>query len=148
MTLRLLILRLFMTASCWLPSVLLIVVAANQLRLASIESLSPWSGGGFGMFCCTDSPNNRHLHAFVQNEGIRREIAIPIDMRQSVRRATTLPTRPRLEMLAMELADIESRGFIRWKEIDLQVWSVVYDPDSLAPGGKLLKKERFLIEAD
>ena len=148
MTLRSLILRLFVTAPYWLPSVLLIMVATNQLRLSRFESLSPWSGGGFGMFCCTDSPSNRHLHAFVQNEGIRREVAIPRDMRETVRRATTLPTRRRLEMLAMELADIESRGSIRWSEIDLQVWTVVYDTDSLASGGKLLKNERFLIEID
>ena len=75
-------------------------------------------------------------------------MAIPRDMRETVRRATTLPTRRRLEMLAMELADIESRGSIRWSEIDLQVWTVVYDTDSLASGGKLLKNERFLIEID
>ena len=148
MTLRSLILRLYVTAPCWVPSVLLIVFAANQLRLARFESLSPWSGGGFGMFSSTDSPGNRHLHAFIQNEGIRREIVIPIDMRQTARRATTLPTRRRLKALAMELAEIESRGSIRWDEIDLQVWAVVYDPVSLSPGGKLLKKERFLVEID
>ena len=34
----------------WLPAIVLVVVALNQLRLAHTHQLSPWSGGGFGMF--------------------------------------------------------------------------------------------------
>jgi hypothetical protein len=34
---------------CYLPIILLIFVALNQIRLAKTSSLSPWWGGGFGM---------------------------------------------------------------------------------------------------
>lgn len=140
-----LIKRLVATVRYWLPAALLIVVAANQLRLAMTESLSPWSGGGFGMFSSTDSPGHRHLHAFVLNEAIKREVLIPSDLRENVRRATTLPSRLRLGSLAAELASLESRGIIRWDEVELQVWAVDYESGSLAPSGRLVRKERFDI---
>lgn len=140
-----LIKRLAATVRYWLPAALLIVVAANQLRLATTESLSPWSGGGFGMFSSTDSPGRRHLHAFVLNDAIKREVAIPPQMAESVRRATTLPSKPRLGSLAAEFALLESHGRIRWDEVELQVWAVDYEPGSLAPGGRLVSKERFDI---
>lgn len=129
----------------WLPVVLLIIVAANQLRLVWTESLSPWSGGGFGMFSSTDSPSNRHLHAFVQNDAIRREVAIPRDLQEAVRRATTLPTRSRLGALAAQLAGLESAGSIRWDEIVLQVWAVDYATPGLQPKGRLVRTERFAV---
>jgi len=129
----------------WLPAVLLATVAMNQLRLAHTESLSPWSGGGFGMFSTTDSPDNRHLHAVVQNKSIRREVAIPKTLATETLRVTTLPTRKRLGALAAELALIESDGLIVWDEIEIQVWVVEYQADSLAPHGQLLTKERFTI---
>ena len=140
-----LIKRLAATVRYWLPATLLIVVAANQLRLATTQSLSPWSGGGFGMFSSTDSPGHRHLHAFVLNEAIKREVAIPPQMAESVRRATTLPSGRRLGALAAEFALLESRGTIRWDEVELQVWAVDYEPGSLMPGGRLVSKERFDI---
>lgn len=136
--------RLLRAAPYWLPAVLLIAVAVNQQRLARTEALSPWSGGGFGMFSTTDAPGSRHLHAFVQNEGIRREVLIPREMANSVRRATTLPTRPRLGALAAELALLESGGSIRWDEIELQVWAVDYDA-ALLPHGRIVRRERFPI---
>ncbi len=139
--------RLAATVRYWLPAALLTLVATNQLRLAATEGLSPWSGGGFGMFSSTDSPGQRHLHAFVQNAGIRREVALPADLAETVRRATTLPSRRRLSSLAAELAELESGGSVRWDEIDLQVWAIDHDPRTLVPRGRLVRIERFDLDA-
>lgn len=139
--------RLAATVRYWLPAALLTLVATNQLRLAATEGLSPWSGGGFGMFSSTDSPGQRHLHAFVQNAGIRREVALPADLAETVRRATTLPSRRRLSSLAAELAELESRGSVRWDEIDLQVWAIDHDPRTLTPRGRLVRIERFDLDS-
>lgn len=130
----------------WLPAVLLTIVAANQLRLAWTESLSPWSGGGFGMFASTDSPSHRHLHVFVQNDEIRREVAIPLGLQDAVLRATTLPTRSRLGSVAAELARLESAGGIPWDEIVLQVWTMDYAAPDLRPKGRLVRTERFAFD--
>lgn len=139
--------RLAGSAPLWLPALLLVAVGANQLRLTRVENLSPWSGGGFGMFSTTDAPGNRHLHAFVQNEGIRREIAVTTDLQRQVRRATTLPTRTRLRALADELMLREYGSRVAWDEIEIQVWAVEYDLATLAPGGDLVRKEKFAVAA-
>ena len=127
----------------WLPAVLLVLVALNQQRLAHTASLSPWSGGGFGMFSSTDSPAARHLHVFLETEGIRRELEIPRQLAQEARRATTLPTRARLERFAETLTSEQDLGTIAWQYVDVQVWGLSYDPDSLTPNGVLLARERF-----
>jgi hypothetical protein len=40
---------------------MLCVVAAGQMACASLGHLSPWKGGGFGMFASLDRPDNRFL---------------------------------------------------------------------------------------
>ena len=137
--------RLSRSLPYWLPAALLTLVALNQLRLAHTDALSPWAGGGFGMFSSTDSPANRHLHAVLQNEGVRQEVAIPGELEESVLRATTLPRRDRLAALAAELALIESSGHFAWDDVVIQVWSKAYDSHNLAPSGKLLRHERFAV---
>ncbi len=136
------------SAGAWLPSLLLVLVAVNQLRLAHTTMLSPWSGGGFGMFSTTDSPDNRHLHAALANEAIRKEVSIPRDLVTEARRATTLPTRRRLGDLAAELALRAAQDRMRWDAIEMQVWAIDYHPDTLAPRGRLLRRERFDIASD
>ena len=128
-----------------LPALLLLAVAANQLRLSHSYDLSPWSGGGFGMFSSTDSPASRHLHVFVQNAGIRRELFIPVELEDDARRAAALPTRARLDALAAALASAEDGGRVRWDELEIQVWAVVHERESLTPGGVLLRRERFRL---
>ena len=39
----------------WLAPGILVAVALGQLALANLGELSPWKGGGFGMFSTTDS---------------------------------------------------------------------------------------------
>jgi len=52
----------------WLPSLLCIGIALTQRVLASTENLSPWLGGGFGMFSGIDSPMNLVLICEAINE--------------------------------------------------------------------------------
>jgi ferric-dicitrate binding protein FerR (iron transport regulator) len=97
------------------------------------------------MFSSTDSPGNRHLHAVVQNEAARREVAIPAHLEEAALRATTLPTRARLSALASQLALLEAGGTFTWDEVVIQVWSADYDARDLMPSGVLLRSERFDI---
>jgi hypothetical protein len=43
----------------WLAPGILVVVAGVQLSLANFRDLSPWKGGGFGMFASVDAPSMR-----------------------------------------------------------------------------------------
>ena len=131
----------------YLPAALLVAVAVNQQRLAHVDALSPWSGGGFGMFSVTDSPANRYLHASVENENLIREVRLPESWEERVRRATTLPTRQRLVTLAKDIAELESAGKLTWDRVTVQVWGVSYDPVTLTPSGTLLRAEHVDVRA-
>ena len=118
---------------------LLVLVAANQLRLVSSAALSPWWGGGFGMFATTDGWATRHLHVFVIHQGVQRELSIPLTLRTEVERALTLPSDANLQAFALEVAKIPTPDEGRLIAIELQVWATHYDPVTLAPSSTLLR---------
>lgn len=60
----------------WALPVILIVVATNQILWAHTRDLTPWKGGGFGMFASVDLLSYRPLQAvFVTDKG-----TYPIDI--------------------------------------------------------------------
>ena len=123
----------------YLPSALLIGVACTQLWLAHTVNLSPWSGGGFGMFSTADTRGNRHLHAFAIRPGIRRELEIPASFTDRVRPLLACPTESALRALAADLVDIPSPNIGPLTAIEIQVWITHFDPNTLAPSGTLLR---------
>ncbi len=52
-----------------LPSVLLCLVALHHAYRVSREGLTPWKGGGFGMFSTIDSQAQRFVRLSVTTEG-------------------------------------------------------------------------------
>ena len=122
----------------YLPSVLLIAVSCSQIWLAYSADLSPWSGGGFGMFSTLDAGGKRHLHAFAMRPGIRRELQIPRDMKEQVLRTLTLPTETALVNLASEFANLPTPDEGPLEAIQIQVWTAHFDPDTLEPSSSLL----------
>lgn len=125
-----------------LPAVLLVAVAIAQIAMAERGPLSPWLGGGFGMFSTTDSPARRHLHAFALRPGLRQELAIPDSLADAERRALGFPSEGRLRSLARALEAIEREhgdphaGPL--ESIAIGVHRVRYDRDTLAPSGEPL----------
>jgi hypothetical protein len=53
--------------------VLLGMIACWQIYRAHFEHLSPWKGGGFGMFSTVDSPGNRFFHCKLIRDAQGRE---------------------------------------------------------------------------
>ena len=117
----------------WVPAFLLAIVATYQLYLAATVGLSPWSGGGFGMFSTTDAGATRHLHAFVIRPGIEREIRVPEALRDRERRALTLPSDANLRALASALAELPTPDHGLATGVRIQVWRTRFDPNTLAP---------------
>ena len=122
-----------------LPPILLVVVALVQIGLAHTEYLSPWSGGGFGMFSSQDAGGNRHLHVFALYPGVRRELELPEELRDEISRALVLPTAARLRALADRVAVQNDPDFGGVEALELQVFGTRYDPVSLEPSGVLLR---------
>ncbi|MCI0482866.1 MAG: hypothetical protein L0213_14905 [Candidatus Dadabacteria bacterium] len=133
---------------CYIPVLLLTAVALTQLYLAHNYGLSPWTGGGFGMFSTTDAPRRRHVHAYSMSPGVRREIVIPDHLRDTALRAAALPTETHLTRLAAELADLPSpeRGTAR--SIIIQVWKTEYDPAFLVPSGSMVRSLEVPLEGN
>ena len=119
-----------------LAPALLVAVACMQVRATRVTGLSPWLGGGFGMFSTTDSWQRRHLHAWAVSSGVRRELEIPPDAGRLARAALAQPTSDRLRRLAVVLAaevapDVDA--------VDVQVWAPRFDAETLAPSSVLVR---------
>jgi hypothetical protein len=122
-----------------LPGCVLVLVALHQLFLAQTTGLSPWFGGGFGMFSSTDAGRARHVHAVVLRPGLEREVFVPDELRALERRALTLPSDANLRALARELAQLPTPDYGPATGVRIQVWRTRYDPKTLAPESHLLR---------
>jgi hypothetical protein len=123
----------------YLPVTLLIAVACVQLWLSHTAGLSPWAGGGFGMFSSTDTRGNRHLHAFAIRPGIRRELDLPSSLNLHIERVLVFPTESALRSLAAELAHVPTPDAGPLAAIEIQVWTTRFDPHSLEPSSTFLR---------
>ena len=96
----------------WSVVLIALGVAIHQFVATETTALSPWKGGGFGMFASTDSPGTR----FVRAEGITTDgQRIRIDAfdgleRNIKRRWRSRPLEAQLESLA---DDLMQREFVR-----------------------------------
>lgn len=74
-----------------LPAAILVMVALLQIYLAHTANLSPWKGGGFGMFGAIDAPDMR----VIQAEGLDQDgNLIQFDVYSALDDRTILRTRP------------------------------------------------------
>ncbi|ELS04771.1 hypothetical protein Xen7305DRAFT_00045070 [Xenococcus sp. PCC 7305] len=89
----------------WLVALILIGVALLQIYLAANFNLTPWKGGGFGMFAAIDSSAMR----IIQAEGLDQEGEIlTLDLvnaldKKTWRRIRALPRQSDLEAIAPDL---------------------------------------------
>lgn len=109
--------RLLLGRIAWLPPWLLVGVALVQIWLVYGEAMSPWKGGGFGMFASSDVPSARSVRVF---DGDGRRIPIPAAQRALRLRARALPTERNLRALADALGSEEPARLEVWRtELDL-----------------------------
>jgi len=113
------------------PALTLCAVAALQLWLAHASQLTPWSGGGFGMFSTIDGLRTRHIHSVVLGPGWRQELEIPLPLQEDAARARALPDERRLRRLGEQLL-ARSPGAER---VELRVFAARFDPETLQPAG-------------
>jgi hypothetical protein len=95
---------------------LLVCVACLQAAASIVVPLSPWKGGGFGMFATADSPGSRSLHVEVLDTDSQwRNVLIPFDQFDGIetlslefrRRVLVAPSIGRLSALANIVAASE-----------------------------------------
>jgi hypothetical protein len=115
-----------------LPVGLLLAVAAVQLTLARTAGLSPWKGGGFGMFSTTDDAGRRHVRVFVSASERSEELAIPPSLQDLASRAAVLPTDGAMSRLAQGVVAREARYRRPVDTVRIETWRIDYAPGTLA----------------
>jgi hypothetical protein len=92
-----------------LPAILLVSVACSQIVLTRTLQLSPWKGGGFGMFASLDGLGFRHVRLFVEATERSEELDLPDSLVDPATRAAVLPTNQSLTTLARQVLAHERR---------------------------------------
>lgn len=87
-----------------MPALVLAAVAVGQMVVAWSSDLSPWKGGGFGMFSTIDSPGARVVRAYLVRGDEQIPVTIPDSLRELEMETRTHPTPERLGALATRLA--------------------------------------------
>jgi len=83
---------------------LLAVVALFQTYQALRHELTPWRGGGFGMFSTVDVPSARFFRLYLATDEGEIPAPLPATLAISFREIQTLPTEESLDRLARRLA--------------------------------------------
>ena len=102
-----------------LPPLLLVLVAASQAFCVTQGKLSPWKGGGFGMFSTVDSPPSRRLSVQLTDIDRKRYFirvdggTLPSFSSTWIQKTIGWPTLERLEDLAWAVLDTPISNAIR-----------------------------------
>ena len=108
---------------------LLAALALAQLGGWATFGLSPWLGGGFGMFATNDHGAFRRVRVTELAAGGERPVAVPSELDRLRRRAREAPRDANLRALGAALREQEPRlGALR-----IEVWRTEFAPDDLAP---------------
>jgi hypothetical protein len=134
--------------SRWLavvPALLLVAVAIVQIALALRGPLSPWKGGGFGMFASLDGGSFRTLRVFVEAPERSEEILLPPSLRRLGAKVEAFPSDGMVARLAEEVAVREREAERRVSRVRVEVWRTEYAPRSLEPSRRMLRERTMEV---
>jgi hypothetical protein len=134
--------------SRWLaaiPAFFLVAVATVQIALARLGPLSPWKGGGFGMFASLDGGSFRTLRVFVEAPERSEEILLPPSLRRLGAEVEAFPSDGMVARLADAVADREREAERSVLRVRVDVWRTEYAPRSLEPSRRLLREHAMEV---
>ena len=118
----------------------LVVVATMQVVMAKTAGLTPWKGGGFGMFSTLD---HGAVSAASTSWSRRRidpkRIEIPQSLEELAARAASCPSDWLLRRLAAAVVARERRYERPVTPVRLTVWRTQFDPVTLAASERTLR---------
>ena len=129
----------------WAPAATLVVVALVQVVLAKTADLSPWKGGGFGMFATTDGTAFRYVRIFVEAPGRSEEVEIAPSLEDAATRAQLFPSDVMLTRLARAVVARESRHDRPVAAVRLEVWRTEFGVGSLKATDRPLRTFTFHV---
>lgn len=121
-----------MRTAAWrvgLPAAVLVAVAVVQLVLVRRAHLSPWKGGGFGMFAAVDGGAVRSMRILLEGPNRSEVLDVPPSLAVDAERALALPIRRLLAPLAERVAARAARRGERVTRVTVEAWSAALSDD-------------------
>jgi hypothetical protein len=128
------------------PPLLLAVIALGQIGLARAVDLTPWKGGGFGMFSTLDHGAHRGVLVLVEAPGRSEWVDITASLESAAARAAACPTDSLLRRLAVRVVDRERRYERPVTRVTLTAWRTVFDPVTLRPSERTLRTFVYIAQ--
>jgi hypothetical protein len=125
--------------SALVPPVLLVVVGLCQVGLAKTAGLTPWKGGGFGMFSTLDHGAYRGVGVVIEAPDRSEAQDIPSSLEELAARTATCPSDSFLRRLAEGIVARERRYERPVTTVRLTVWRTEFDPTTLAATERTLR---------
>lgn len=129
-----------------MPAALLALVAVAQMTVGRAVHLSPWKGGGFGMFSTLDARPFRYLRVHLRAPERAEELTIPASLEDAAASAEVLPTDAQLDRLARRIVQRERSRGRPVAEVRIEVWREEFARGSLAPATRLMRE--YVLVAD
>jgi hypothetical protein len=108
---------------------LLVALALGQLAGFAAFGLSPWLGGGFGMFATNDHGAFRRVRVTELAVDGERPVAVPSELERLRRHVREVPREANLRRLGAAIRErTPGLGVLR-----IEVWRTEFAPDDLAP---------------
>jgi hypothetical protein len=122
-----------------IPAALLLIIAAIQVYLAKTSYLTPWKGGGFGMFSTNDGNMFRSLRVFVFAPDRSEELLLKGNLEDLALKVQTFPNDSMLKKLATEVMKNQKKKNLPAVTIEIDVWRVDYDKGTIFPRAKIMR---------
>lgn len=108
-----------------LPAAVLVALACAQIALAFGADLSPWKGGGFGMFATNDHGGFRHVRVYALRAGREERLELPAELERDELRAASFPSDGMLRGLAAGL--LRAGAAPDADALRIEVWRTEFD---------------------
>ena len=127
-----------------LPAVLLVLVALAQIGLTRTSQLTPWKGGGFGMFATLDHGAFRGVDIIVDGPERSEVLEIPPSLGELSARVANMPADWLLRRLGEGVVRRERRYQRAVDKVTITVWRTLFDPVTLQAEEQTLRKFEYL----
>ena len=124
---------------------MLTAVASVQVVLTRTAGLSPWKGGGFGMFATTDGLAFRHVRLRVDAPGRSEQLVVSPSLQESAARASLFPSDGRLTALGHAVAARERRHGQPVATVRIDVTKVDFEGEPLVATERTLRRFVYTV---
>jgi hypothetical protein len=122
-----------------LAALLLVAAATAQIGFARVGGMTPWKGGGFGMFSTLDHGAYRGVDVVVEADERSEALEIPPSLEEIAARAAAYPSDRLLRRLSEGVAARERRYDRPVTRVKLTVWRTEFHPVTLHASERTLR---------